>query len=196
MRTRLGELGIYTSATHMEIAVVEFHTESHIRTVLGTEVDAAHLYSILVAITRSHIRLTGSRDIIGIILGSDALIILIIIAHQGKTILTGKEASILHPSGMLQRQVVVVALLRLQIRITVNHLHTCHIKVHIHLLERWGTESAGIVGTDGETLPLGHQSQTTGSSMLDGCREVIMTKTCHDVQPLQRIVIELGEGIT
>ncbi|CUP68108.1 Uncharacterised protein [Segatella copri] len=32
--------------------------------------------------------------------------------------------------------------------------------------------------------------------MLAGCREVIMTKTCHDVQPLQRIVIELGEGIT
>ena len=74
------------------------------------------LDNILVAITRSHIRLTGSRGIIGIILGSDALIILIIIAHQGKTILTGKEASILHPSGMLQRQVVVVALLRLQIR--------------------------------------------------------------------------------
>ena len=196
MRTRLGELGIYTSATHMEIAVVEFHTESHIRTVLGTEVDAAHLYSILVAITRSHIRLTGSRGIIGIILGSDALIILIIIAHQGKTILTGKEACILHSAGMLQRQVEVVALLRLQIRITVNHLHTCHIKVHIHLLEGWGTESAGIVGTDGETLPLGHQSQSTGSGMLTGCREVIMTKTCHDVQPLQRIVIELGEGIT
>ena len=76
MRTRLGELGIYASATHMEIAVVEFHAETHIRTVLGTEVDAAHLYSILVAITRSYIRLTSSWGIIGIILGSDALIIL------------------------------------------------------------------------------------------------------------------------
>ena len=96
---------------------------------------------------------------------------------------------------MLQRQVEVVALLRLQIRIAINHLHTRHIKVHIHLLEGWGTESTGIVGTDGKALPLGHQSQTTGSSMLAGCREVIMTKTCHDVQPLQRIVIELGEGI-
>ena len=96
---------------------------------------------------------------------------------------------------MLQRQVEVVALLRLQIRIAINHLHTRHIKVHIHLLQGWGTESAGIVGTDGKALPLGHQSQTTGSGMLAGCREVIMTKASHDVQPLQRIVIELGKGI-
>ena len=96
---------------------------------------------------------------------------------------------------MLQCQIEVVALLWLQIRIAVNHLHACHIKVHIHLLEGWSPESSCIIGTHGESIPLCHQSQTSRCGMLAGCREVVMTKACHNVQPLQRIIIELRKGV-
>ena len=195
MRTRLRELRVYTSAPYMQIAIVELHAQSHIRAILSAEVNTANLHTIFVAIARSHFGLTGTWCIVGIIFGCDALIIFIIIAHQGKTIMSAKEATTLDATIMFESKVEVVALLRLQIRIAIYHLHACHIEVHIHLLKGWRTESTCVVGTNGESIPLCHQSQTSSSGILFRCREIVVAKTCHNVQPLQRIVVELRKGV-
>ena len=150
----------------MQIAIVELHTQSHIRAILSTEVDAANLHSIFVAIARSHFGLTSTWRIVGIIFGCDALIIFIIIAHQGETILSTKETTTFDATIMFESKVEVVALLWLQIRIAIYHLHASHIEVHIHFLESWRAESTCIVGTNGESVPLCHQSQTSSCGIL------------------------------
>ena len=97
---------------------------------------------------------------------------------------------------MFYRNIEVIALLRLHIRITNNHIsHVSHVIVHIHLLERRGTESACIVGTEGNAIQLIHSCQSGCECLCIRSREIVVSHASHHVYASVWVEIELGKGI-
>ena len=82
--------------------------------------------------------------------GSDALVEDVAVAHEGEIVAPVEEAAVADAVRAFDGEIEVVALLRLEVGVSDDHIaHVAHVEVHIHLLERGGAEAAGIVGAEG-----------------------------------------------
>ena len=96
----------------------------------------------------------------------------------------------------LEGEIEIMTLLRLQIGIADEHIaHITHIEVHIHLLERGCTETAGIISAEGHPRELIHQGQTLNEGFLRRGGEIVVAHTAHDIQAVGDIPVKLRKAI-
>ena len=128
--------------------------------------------------------------------GGDALVEDVTIAHDGEIVDTIQDAAVADAVLSLDGDVKVVALLWLQVGISEDHItHVTHVEAHVHLLERRGTEAAGIVGTEGEPRELIDDCQALGEGFLGRGGEVVVAHAAHHVESVGDIPVELGIAV-
>ena len=180
----------------MHPRIVELHRHAAIPDMSYAEVYSPNRDAVFVTIERTGQCLTSLIVHVVIVHRSDALVEDVAIAHEGEVVATVEKAAVADTVGSFEGDVEVVALLRLQVWITDEHIaHITHIEVHIHLLERRCPEAAGVVGTEGHPRLFIHQSETFCEGFLCRCREVVVSDTTHHVELLGDIPVELGIAV-
>ena len=129
------------------------------------DIHTPYCHAIFVPVERTWHALTLSA-----IDGGDAFVENIAIAHDREVVASVENSSVTDAVGALDGEIEVVALLGLEVWIADNHIpHVAHVEVHVHLFERWCTETAGIVGAEGHPGEFIDNGESLGKSTLRRC---------------------------
>ena len=114
------------------------------------------------------------------------------VVHQ---IVESRHGEVVPPGHILGRKREVVARLGFQIGISINHEDIAHVEVHMHLLERRGTEPARIGGTERAVPDLVHRAELRRKVRKARFGEVVEAHAGDEVELPVRIPVELREGV-
>ena len=175
----------------MHPSVVQLERQAIIEDVADTHIDAPYLDALLIPVERTFHPLVQSA-----VDGGDAFVEDIAIAHDGEVVASVEDSPVVDAPGPFKGDIEIMAPLRLQVRITDNHIsHISHVEMHVHLLERRSPESAGVIGAEGHPRHLVDDSETLSECLLRRSGEEIVSYASHHVQPVGDVPVELCKSI-
>ena len=190
MRTGLVELREIDITRLVHPGIVQLERQPPIKIMAHADVNAPDIDTVLVPVKRTLLPLIVVVD------GGDTLVEDVTIAHEGEVIDTIQDATMTDAVLTLEGDIEVMALLGFKVWISDDPItHATHIEMHIHLLERGRTETAGIVGAEGKDREFIHHGETSREGLQRRGREVIVAGAAHDVELIGDVPVELDIAV-